>query len=286
MIDLHIHSKYSDGKYSIEEIVQKAQSKDISTIAITDHDNIESVKHIVDTLLLEKMLFVPGVELSTESFFFGDKMKIHLLGYGFNYQNQTLINSLNNIYCRRASDNKEYIENLTKLFDFINLDMFYNFDYGKYGWIRKLILEYISSYINDDDRKILSDYLISNKPIYHGYNFKIEEAIEIINKAGGYPVIAHPFHLNLDNDKLKILIEYLTNCGLKGIETYHNNSTIEQSKFYHSLAEMYNLLESGGSDFHSDNFGIVHEQLKTEDNTLVKRLVLEKKVMGGNYGRK
>ena len=45
--------------------------------------------------------------------------------------------------------------------------MFYNFDYGKYGWIRKLILEYISSYINDDDRKILNDYLILNKPIYH-----------------------------------------------------------------------------------------------------------------------
>lgn len=283
MMDLHIHSKYSDGKYSIEEIVQKAKIKEISTIAITDHDNIESVKHIVDTLLLEKMLFVPGVELSTESFFFGDKMKIHLLGYGFNYKNQNLINSLDNIYCRRANDNKEYIESLTKLFDFINLDMFYNFDYGKYGWIKKLILEYISSYINNDDIEILNDYLISNKPIYHGYNFKIEEAIEMINNAGGYPVIAHPFRLNLDNDKLKILIEYLTNCGLKGIETYHNDSTIEQSKFYHSLAEMYNLLESGGSDFHSDNFEIVHEHLKTEDNTLVKRLVLEKKVMGANY---
>lgn len=286
MIDLHIHSKYSDGKYSIEEIVRKAQSKDISTIAITDHDNIESVKHIVDTLLLEKMLFVPGVELSTESFFFGDKMKIHLLGYGFNYQNQALINSLDNIYCRRANDNKEYIENLTELFNFINLDMFYNFDYGKYGWIRKLILESISSYINDDDIKILNDYLILNKPIYHDYNFKIEEAIEIINNAGGYPVIAHPFHLKLDNDRLRMFIEYLTNCGLKGIETYHNYSTIEQSKFYHSLAERYDLFESGGSDFHSNNFGIVHEQLKNEDNKLVKRLVLEKKVIDVNYGRK
>lgn len=286
MIDLHIHSKYSDGKYSIEEIVRKAQSKDISTIAITDHDNIESVKHIVDTLLLEKMLFVPGVELSTESFFFGDKMKIHLLGYGFNYQNQALINSLDNIYCRRANDNKEYIENLTELFNFINLDMFYNFDYGKYGWIRKLILESISSYINDDDIKILNDYLILNKPIYHDYNFKIEEAIEIINNAGGYPVIAHPFHLKLDNDRLRMFIEYLTNCGLKGIETYHNDSTIEQSKFYHSLAERYDLFESGGSDFHSNNFGIVHEQLKNENNKLVKRLVLEKKVIDGNYGRK
>lgn len=286
MIDLHIHSKYSDGKYSIEEIVRKAQSKDISTIAITDHDNIESVKHIVDTLLLEKMLFVPGVELSTESFFFGDKMKIHLLGYGFNYQNQALINSLDNIYCRRANDNKEYIENLTELFNFINLDMFYNFDYGKYGWIRKLILESISSYINDDDIKILNDYLILNKPIYHDYNFKVEEAIEIINNAGGYPVIAHPFHLKLDNDRLRMFIEYLTNCGLKGIETYHNDSTIEQSKFYHSLAERYDLFESGGSDFHSNNFGIVHEQLKNENNKLVKRLVLEKKVIDGNYGRK
>ena len=286
MIDLHIHSKYSDGKYSIEEIVQKAQSKDISTIAITDHDNIESVKHIVNTLLLEKMLFVPGVELSTESFFFGDKMKIHLLGYGFNYQNQNLINSLDNIYYRRASDNKEYIESLTKLFDFINVDMFYNFDYGKYGWIKKLILEYISSYINDDDREILNDYLISNKPIYQGYNFKIEEAIEMINNAGGYPVIAHPFRLNLDNDKLRIFIEYLKTCGLKGIETYHKKSTIEQRNFYHSLAEMYDLLESGGRDFHSANLGIVDDQLKTKNYTLVKRLVLEKKVIGGMYGRK
>ena len=175
---------------------------------------------------------------------------------------------------------------LNCLFDFINLDMFYNFDYGKYGWIRKLILESISSYINDDDIKILNDYLILNKPIYHDYNFKVEEAIEIINNAGGYPVIAHPFHLKLDNDRLRMFIEYLTNCGLKGIETYHNDSTIEQSKFYHSLAERYDLFESGGSDFHSNNFGIVHEQLKNENNKLVKRLVLEKKVIDGNYGRK
>ena len=97
MMDLHIHSVYSDGKYTIEKIMQNAQYNGVSIISITDHDNIESVKHIIDKLLLEKMLFIPGVELSTESYFFGRKMKVHLLGYGFDYQNQTLINSLNNI---------------------------------------------------------------------------------------------------------------------------------------------------------------------------------------------
>ncbi len=286
MIDLHIHSKYSDGKFSVEEIVQKAQSKDISVISITDHDNIESVKCIVDKLLLEKMLFIPGVELSTESFFFGSKMKVHLLGYGFDYQDQDLINSLNDIYYRRASDNRVYVESLMKIFHFINLDMFYSFDYGKYGWIRKLILEQLSSYIDPEEMQTLNNYLCANKPIYHAYNFKIEDAIEMIINAGGYPVIAHPFQLNLDNDKLSTFIKYLVSCGLKGIEVYHNDSTNEQSAFYHRLAEMYDLLESGGSDFHSGNYDIVHPQLNYDNNKLVKRLILEKKILGEGYERK
>lgn len=286
MMDLHIHSVYSDGKYTIEKIMQNAQYNGVSIISITDHDNIESVKHIIDKLLLEKMLFIPGVELSTESYFFGRKMKVHLLGYGFDYQNQTLINSLNNIYYNRAVDNKEYIEKLIKLFPFLNLDMFHHFNYGKYGWIRKLILEYISPYINEHDKKILNDYLTLNKPTYRAYNFKLEEAIEIINNAGGYPVIAHPFHLNLDNDDLRMFIKHLTGCGLQGIEVYHNDATIEQSYFYHDLARMYGLLESGGSDFHDGNYEVVYEQLKSEDNKLVKRLILEGKAIGGYYGRK
>lgn len=284
MIDLHIHSTFSDGKLNVKEIINDAITHKMSIISITDHDNIQSVQMIKETPKSNDLIFVPGVELSTVSYYFGKKMKVHILGYGFDSLDKQINQSIENMYFQRAEDNKEYVEQVIREFSFLSLSMFKDFDYGKYGWIRKLILNQISSSVNVDNLKILKEYLTTFKPEYHNYNFNMEEAIDVILRAGGYPVLAHPFKLNLDNEKIDIFLKHLVECGIIGIESYHNDAPREQINICEVLAAKYNLYESGGSDFHSYYYdkclGTNIEELNS-DLPFVKKLISENKVIGG-----
>ena len=281
MIDLHIHSKYSDGILNITQIESEASKSNISILSITDHDNIESVDYIKKYKLSNVITFIPGIEMSTESYFFGDKIKIHLLGYNYDSNNKLLNKALLDIYSYRANANKEYILKLIKKFNYLSIDMFTDFDYGKHSWINKQILNRIYKTVEDSKINEIKEYLRGNKPHYIKYNFKIEEAIDILNNADGYSVIAHPHELKLSNNKLEELLKYLIDCGLKGIETYHNYASSEEVAYYHSLATKYNLYESGVSDFHNyennQSIGCIYSELNY-DNKFIKKLIKENKI--------
>lgn len=286
MVDLHIHSNLSDGELSINEICHKAKQENVRILSVVDHDNIDSIKCINDTSEKEGLIFIPGIEMSTESYYLGYKKKVHILGYGYNSDDSTLNKNLHDIFERRSVDNGEYIKKIIDLFSFLDEDMFLDFNYGKYGWIRKLILKHIDEKISPEDIKTLEHYLQNNYPIYHGYNFRVEEAIEMINNAGGYSFIAHPQELALDDKALDSFINYLVECGAKGIESYHNCASDMQSEYYHYLSEKYDLLESGGSDFHriSDQriLGCQKHDMN-EESPFIKKMIKEKKIIGELY---
>lgn len=283
MVDLHVHSSYSDGNLDLIKIMEIAHTSNITHLSITDHDNIESAKAI-EKFLPEDIFYITGVEISTVSYLYGEKMKIHILGYGYDAWNNKLNNALFQIHAQRATDNYDYITKLLERFPFLSKSMFENFDYGKYGWIKKLVLNQVFSNLTDEDLKKLKEYLNNVKPIYHNYNFKIEEAIQYIKNAGGYPVIAHPFKLNLDEDYMKKFIKYLADCGLSGIETYHNEMPLEKISLYQYIATANNLFESGGSDFHSYDYdsglGAINPGF-TESSLFIKMLHKEKKFIRG-----
>lgn len=284
MVDLHIHSSYSDGNFDLKKIIQIAQNSNITHLSITDHDNIESSKMIKKFLPCD-MFYVPGVELSTVSYLYGEKMKVHILGYGYNVENTELNNAISQIYSQRANDNYEYVVKLLEKFSFLSMSMFENFDYGKYGWIKKLVLNQVSSNLTIEDLRKLKEYLNCVKPIYHNYNFEVEEAIQYIKNAGGYPVIAHPFKLNLDELHIKSFIKYLVDCGLLGIEIYHNEMPQEKIVLYKNIAINNGLFESGGSDFHSYVYDSGLGTTNVEFNELspfIKKLHKEKKFIGVN----
>lgn len=285
MIDLHIHSIFSDGILSIEEIVEICRKRNVKTIAITDHDNFNSVKYIKSIEIPPDLTFIPGIEMSTESHYLDRKTKIHLLGYGFDEKNPILIQTFNELYNKRSQDNQAYIEELIKKYHFLSKEHFQNFDYGKYGWIKKLILLQLKEQITEEQKIILTRYLDAKKPTYHGYNQQSEKAIRVIKDAGGYVIFAHPPISKLSKEELDKMVQHLKQYGLDGIETYHSLSTPEEMALSHSLATKYNLYETAGSDYHLDDKfcieigrGIDNNIVQTE-LPLVKRLNKEGKVI-------
>lgn len=285
MTDLHIHSIFSDGILTIEEIAELCRKKGIRTISITDHDDIRSIKYIKKITLPKDVTFIPGVEMSTESHYLGKKTKIHLLGYGFDENNPELINTFKDLHKRRGEDNKTFIDELIKRYEFLSKEQFTDFDYGKYGWIKKLILLQLKDKIQEEQQKILTTYLNEHKPVYHQYNQQAEDAIRVIKNAGGYVIFAHPPITKLTPIELEQMIIHLKEYGLDGIETYHSLSSQDDMSLCHSIAVRNQLLESVGSDYHlDDDFHIeigtgVNGNLQKDDIPLVKKLISEGKII-------
>ena len=112
--DLHIHSTFSDGYYSLEEIVDKLRYYGIEIFSITDHDNIDSIKAMskIDT---QGLTYIPGVEFSAHK----DMYKMHILGYGIDGNNEELIKLCKNMKLRKNIRNLEVIKQLKDKFGII-----------------------------------------------------------------------------------------------------------------------------------------------------------------------
>ena len=286
MIDLHTHTIYSDGVLSVKELIDNAILNGVYAMSITDHDSIIGIEEYYKKYLNDNIIVIPGVEISTDTYYLGRKTKIHLLGYGFKVNDENISEVLRNLHQRRYNDNKSYIEQLIPKFKFLSNEHFINFEYGKSGWLYKHILNYTCQYLSKNQLEELRIHLINNRPNYNKYNENIEDMIRLLHKCNGYAVFAHPQKCDLTKEELKILVRYLTDIGLDGLETYHIDSISDERKIIHDIAIEYGLYETGGSDFHSFKYGtgVGDANIRFPDNYephFVKRLVKEKKVLCG-----
>jgi len=238
--DLHIHTYFSDGAFSPEEVIKYSKEKGLSVIAITDHDCCSGIAPAIKAAEGSDLEIIPGIELSTES----DKENIHILGYFINWQDAAFINNLEEISQSRVERAKKILKKLKEYkIDISENELFEFSGPGSVGrlHIARLLLEkgYISC-IEEAFRKYIGD----NGPCYVK-NFKLspKEAIDMIKGVGGVTVLAHPKTINVK--------EFLNeNNGLQGIEVYHSNHTAKDEARFKKLAKEYNLLITGGSDFH------------------------------------
>ncbi len=251
LIDLHIHSCYSDGEYTPYELIKMAQKRNVGTIAITDHDTLLGNKDIAYNLKENSVIkIIPGIELSAKT----DNGTMHILGYGIDINNKELNdktielknNSIYSIMALMSQLKKDYsivfqTEDIKKLLttnrnigrpDLARLCM-------KYGYANT-VQEAFDKYLIDANRKTKQ----TNKGIPY------EECIELIKHAGGIPVLAHPKTLNKTDKELLTLIKEMIKDGLQGIEAYHSRHTQEEMTKYSKIATELNLLISGGSDYH------------------------------------
>lgn len=246
-IDLHIHTTYSDGVLSPEELVDSAIEVGLTTIAITDHDNVlgyyAAKKYIEENQ--KNIEIIPGIEINT----FYKKQELHILGYFMDLENPEFHAMIEKQRKARKVQAQEIAKRLQK----IGINVSYE-DIKKYvipkasigrPHIAKSIMqkggvssitEAYSKYINDSSKVYVQRKTVTP-----------HEAVEIIYDAGGIPVIAHP----CDIENAQELIEELMSYGLRGIEAYHRKHTPAMIEYFCSLAEKYDLVITGGSDFHA-----------------------------------
>jgi len=249
--DLHIHTIYSDGSYSPQEIINRAVNIGLNTIAISDHDTLKGIKPALEYAENKKIEIIPAIEFST---FKGDA-EIHILGYFINYEDPLLIKKAEEIFDARLIRAKKMVELLNQRnikIKFEELRRIAGNDYIGRPHIAQLMVK--KGYI-EQMKDAFSDQYIGNGGEAYVKKYKIspKEAIKLILKSGGLPVLAHPVFINHGNPMRKAGINRLKEAGLLGLEVYHSKHSKDDVKFYKNIAEKLNLLITGGSDFHGEN---------------------------------
>ncbi|MGD2185914.1 MAG: PHP domain-containing protein [Desulfobacterales bacterium] len=252
-IDLHIHSTASDGSLTPADILDHAQKLKLAAIAITDHDSVDGSKEALQIGTPPSLHFLTGVEISAaHPPFFPGSGSFHILGYAINLDHGDLNQTLVQLQDARKNRNPEILNRLNKLGFQLSLEEV-NQQVGEgqlgrphiaYAMMKK---GFVASIDEAFDR-----YLGAGKPAYADkYRIRCEQAIKIIRQAGGIPVLAHPAHLNIENEQeLDRLVQNLIKIGLAGIEVYYPGHSARQIRQYSKLAEKYGLLMTGGTDFH------------------------------------
>lgn len=248
-VDLHLHSVYSDGGDTPSQIVEKAKDKGLWTIALTDHDNIEGSKEIVK-LNDEKINIYSGVELTAKV----PKGRMHILGYNMDLENENLNKKLKEMREASIYNILLYIDILKKDFNITIPQDKIDIMLSKKGNIGRpqLALLLIELGICKDVEHAFKKYLI------HAYDqvrsvkkgLTKEEALSLIVESGGTASLAHPSSLKMEYEELKREIEYLKSLGLSSIEIIHPNNSEKEREMYTNLAKQYELLISGGTDYH------------------------------------
>ena len=248
LIDLHTHSNYSDGEYNPKELIKKAKLAGIKTLSITDHDTLEGNKNIPKNI--KGIKIVPGIELTAKV----KKGRMHILGYNIDLYNEELNKkmtilkdkSINSIISLIAQLKKDY--KITFTYNEIKELVNANHNLGRPDLARLLVQNGYAESIEDAFEKYLIAAYQKTKKYSKGISW--EECLELITQSGGIPVLAHPHTLKLTNEELEKLLKKMIKKGLRGIEAYHSNNTKEEQNFYLKLAKKYNLLISGGTDYH------------------------------------
>ncbi|MGN1146562.1 MAG: PHP domain-containing protein [Acetatifactor sp.] len=258
MIDLHVHSTRSDGTYTPCELVDYAIEKGLDAFALTDHDTVAGLDEAMEyaaaasTEAGVKCIpeVIPGIEFSTEY----QGRDIHIVGLYIDYKNEAFAQYLQSFIDSRTLRNQKMCSLLAEagidisyerlLEEFPN-SVITRAHYAKYmlthGYI-KSIKEAFERYIGDN-----CPYFVPREKVTPA------QAVELILRAGGVPILAHPVLYHLSNARLEELVAELKNVGLMGLEAIYSTYCAAEERQMRMLAKKYGLLISGGSDFHGSN---------------------------------
>jgi len=264
-VDLHIHSNLSlDGEYSPETVVSMAKASGVVLMAIADHNSTGGVGAAVVAGKQQDVTVVPAIEL--DCIYQG--IDLHLLGYGIDYKDRSYAILEREIDHNVRAIFSETLEKLTRIGIEVDPDRVLAASDGKPP-CGELIAEVLLAY--DDTRRnpVLAPYLpggergdmphihfyrdfcAQGKPAYVPIPFmSLEEAVELVKRTGGTPVIAHPA-VNLHADFH--VVDQLLHLGVEGIEVYTSYHSPEQAAFFREKALRHDVRMTCGSDFHGKN---------------------------------
>lgn len=241
--DLHIHTYYSDSTDSSEEVIEQAHQAGLCCIAITDHDTLDGIAPAMKAAEAVGIEVIPGVELSSEA----NGKDIHVLGYCFDPQDcvfQERLAQMQNIRLERMT---EMVAKLNKIgIKGISVEEVTIRAKSKSVGRPHLAAVLVEKGVVSNIQSAFDKYLAEGAPAYVP-KFKISpfEAIELINRAGGAAVLAHPVLTAVDE-----LIPRMVSAGLKGIEVFYPMHTENVVSYYQGLAKKHGMVVTGGSDAH------------------------------------
>ncbi len=247
MIDLHTHSTFSDGSLTPEALVDLAALVGLKAIALTDHDGMRGIARFMAACRTAGVHGIPGVEISVDC----KSGTLHMLGYFSPDQEPGLESALMRIRQGREDRNQVILEKLNHQGFKITwqdvLGCAGEDVVGRPHFARALIEK---GYFKKKD-DVFDRLLGKGKPAYvDRFRLNAEESIAMIRSAGGVAVLAHPLTVGLHRKGMRVLLTDLVAKGLQGIEAYYPEHDASQTRNWLTLATEFNLLVTGGSDFH------------------------------------
>jgi len=271
--DLHLHTTGSDGRLTPTELVKLARTRGLKIIAVTDHDSVGGIDEAIKEALNEPPItIIPGVEINTDL----ASGELHVLGYFINYVDPELVASLGKIRESRVGRAEKMVDKLHGLGVQVEWQRILDLARGDSicrPHIAQAMLEkgYVSS-----EREAFDKYIGRNGPAYvEREKVKPVDAVEIIRKAGGLPVLAHPADIQGLDNMIKELIE----AGLVGLEVYYGQYDKATVDRLIRIAQNYKLIMTGGTDYHhfQDNHEVPMGSVDIPDSCIRQLFSLARK---------
>lgn len=252
-IDLHTHTNISDGACTSKELIETAVKENIKAIALTDHDNIGGVEEAYIFAEQNNIDFLKGIEISS---LYKEGRILHILGLGIDLSNKEFLNAYNEMKKARNEGVKHILVEIKKMGINIEIEELRKNALGQYLDRYDIYRYFIKNKICNTAQEIWDKYL---DPIPYGDKelIKAEDAIMIIKKSGGVSFLAHYNKSigfgGLSNETIEEEIKYLISVGLDGIERYYPSFEEPDYEFLDYLINKYDLMISGGTDYHGKN---------------------------------
>lgn len=245
--DLHLHTSYSDGTYSPEELVRQALRYGLGVVALTDHDTLEGCAATATACQAAGIEFVPGTELTAEQ----EGNEIHILGYFIDVKDERLLAEMSRFQSVRQNRIREMVSRLNGLDVPLRAEAVFALANcrapGRPHVARALVKAGLCSSLDE----AFDRFLKKNRPAWvPKFKMSARRAIDLVHQAGGVAVMAHP-GLNRTDEVIPAMVE----AGLDGLECFHTKHSTSTTEHYLEMADQYHLLVTGGSDCHGQSKG-------------------------------
>lgn len=251
MIDLHTHTTASDGQYTPEELVYKAAEKNISVLAITDHDTISGLEEGAEACRKTGITFVPGIEINIQR----PNCEFHLLGLGLNLNGiSESLNKLLKGLIESRHERNEFIVSKMRSSGIKTTVEEIQAEFPDQVLGRPHFASWLTNHNYVKNRQAAFDkFLARDRPWYvERTGADLDEAVKAIYDSGGVPVIAHPLSLYLSWSKIEPVLADFFERGVKGMECFHPGARVTECLRLQEIARKLGFFVTAGSDFHGE----------------------------------
>ena len=250
MIDLHVHSTASDGSLTPRELVYYAAEKQLSAIALTDHDTVSGLAEAMAASHHAGIELIPGVEMSCV----WEGTEIHILGYFVDTGSPALQDGLSWFRRMRDERNETILDNLAEDGILLTEEELRAGDPDTVitrAHFARLLME--KGYVRDRKEAFAGYLAYGGKYVPTKDELTPERVMQMFYDGRIWPSLAHPVQYHLDEDSLVQLIAELKAMGLRGIEAWHSSQSWQDTARLQTIARLSGLIPTGGSDFHGSS---------------------------------